>query len=244
MREWLGKRYWLVGASRGLGAALAGVMSRAGVELVLSGRDEAALGAVAAALPGRTTVVPVDVRDTSAVRAAAEAAGAIDGVVYNAGVLWRMPATEWDAGRVEAMLDINLTGAARVMGAVIPGFVARGQGHAVLTGSLAAYRGAPGTIGYGASKAGMLCLAEAMRIDLRGTGIEVQIVNPGFIRTGMIEKLDGPKPFMLEADAAARIMFEHMGTGAFKRSFPGLAAAFVRSGQFLPDWLYERIVPR
>ena len=241
MRQWQGKRYWLVGASEGLGRALAWRMSRAGVELVLSARSEKRLRELAESLPGRAHVVPVDVRDMASVRAAAAAAGQIDGVVYLAGAYWPQPAQEWDGDQVEAMCDINFTGAARVLGAVVPAMVARGAGHVVLTGSLAGFRGLPGAIGYGASKAGLMHLAESMQADLRGSGVDVQLVNPGFIRTRLTDRNDFSMPFIMEPEAAALRMFDHMGTDRFKKSFPALFSRLFRFSQFLPDWAYYRL---
>jgi NADP-dependent 3-hydroxy acid dehydrogenase YdfG len=241
MRTWAGKRYWLVGASEGLGRALAERMSRAGVELVLSARSAERLEELAATLPAKARVVPVDVRDMASVAAAAADAGEVDGVVYLAGVYWPQAAQDWNAEQVEAMCDINFTGAARVVGAVLPSMLARGQGHIVLTGSLAGFRGLPGSIGYGASKAGIMVLAESLQADLRGSGIEVQQVNPGFIRTRLTEKNDFTMPFIMEADGAAGIMFDHMGTDHFKRSFPSVFSWVFRLSQFLPDWAYYRL---
>jgi len=241
MRHWVAKRYWLVGASEGLGRALAERLSRAGVELVLSARNRERLEDLAQTLPGRALVVPVDVRDAASVREAAHAAGAFDGVVYLAGVYWPQAAQDWNAEQVEAMCDINFTGAARVMGAVVPAMVERGAGHLVLTGSLAGFRGLPGAIGYGASKAGLMHLAETMRADLRGTGVEVQLLNPGFIRTRLTDRNSFTMPFIMTPEAAAAEMFDHMGTNHFKKSFPMLFSWVFRLSQFLPDWAYYRL---
>ncbi|SDX30498.1 SDR family NAD(P)-dependent oxidoreductase [Roseicitreum antarcticum] len=245
MREWAGKRYWLVGASEGLGRALAERMSRAGVELVLSARNADRLQDLADSLPGTAHVVPVDASDLASVKAAAAAAvaaaGELDGVVYLAGVYWPFSAREWDAEKAEAMCDINFTGAARVVGAVMPGFMQRGRGHIVLTGSLSGFRGLPGSIGYGSSKAGVMHLAESMQCDLRGSDIQVQVANPGFIKTRLTEKNQFSMPFLMQPDDAAREMFEHMGTPYFKRSFPMVFSWLFRLSQFFPDWLYYRI---
>jgi NADP-dependent 3-hydroxy acid dehydrogenase YdfG len=241
MRDFSGKRYWLVGASEGLGAALAHALSRVGAEVVLSARSEDRLAALAAELPGRASVVPIDVADDASVAAAAEAAGEIDGVVFLAGVYWPMKSTEWDAEKATAMVDINFTGAVRVMGAIVPRFVERGSGHIVLTGSLSGFRGLPGAIGYGASKAGVMALAECMQADLHRSGIEVQLVNPGFIKTRLTDKNDFAMPFIMEPDEAARVMLEHMGSDRFKRSFPRVFSWLFRGSQFLPDWAYYAI---
>lgn len=241
MRDWAGKRYWLVGASEGLGRALAHTMSRAGIEVVVSARSEDRLQELVAELPGRASYVPVDIADTGSVRAAAAEVGRIDGIVFIAAVYWPMAATEWDFEKVEKMADINFTGAFRVLGTVVPGFVERDEGHIVIIGSLAGFRGLPGAIGYGASKAGVMSLAESLECDLRRTGIDVQVVNPGYIRTRTTDRNDFNMPFIMEPEDAAREVFEHMGTDRFKKSFPFWFSLVFRGGQFLPDWLYYRI---
>ncbi|WP_292293063.1 SDR family NAD(P)-dependent oxidoreductase [Marivita sp.] len=241
MSDWAGKRYWLVGASEGLGEALAHKMSAAGVELVLSARSEDKLTALADALPGRAQVVPVDVSDAASVTSAAEAVGEIDGVVQLAGVYWPFGAKDWDAEQAIAMADINYTGAMRLMGAVVPKFVERDSGHIVLTGSLSGFRGLPGAAAYTSSKAGVMTLAESLHADLHRTNVRVQLVNPGFVKTRLTDKNDFRMPFIMEPDAAAREFFEHMNSDAFKRSFPGLFSLVFRGSQFLPDWLYYRL---
>ncbi|MCA3438401.1 MAG: SDR family NAD(P)-dependent oxidoreductase [Rhodobacter sp.] len=241
MREFRGKRYWLVGASEGLGRALAERLSAAGAEVILSARSADRLAEVAATLPGPSMAVPVDVADTASVRAAAAAAGQIDGVVFLAGLYWPMAAQDWNADQVETMCDVNFTGCARVIGAALPAMVARGTGHVVITGSLSGFRGLPGAIGYGASKAGVMALAESMQADLRGSGIVVQVANPGFIRTRLTDKNSFTMPFLMEPAEAADHMFRHMQTNRFKVSFPTVFSWLFRLSQFLPDWAYYRI---
>lgn len=244
MTEWSGKRYWIVGASEGLGRALCEKMSRAGIHLVLSARDEERLAELAEALPGPATVAACDVSDDASVARAAEIAGEVDGVVYLASVYWPQPAQEWDAGQVTAMCDINFTGCARVLGQVVPGMVARDAGHVLITGSLTAFRGLPGSIGYTASKAGLVSLAECMHYDLRRTGVRVQVINPGFIRTRQTEKNDFSMPFIMDPEPAAQIMFDFMQTDRFKKSFPMVFSWVFRLSQFLPDWAYFRLFGR
>ena len=241
MRDWNGKTYWLVGASEGLGAALAQKLSRAGVHLVLSARSADRLNDLAASLPGRSTVKPVDITDAAALAQVADEIGEIDGVIHMAGVYWPMKAGDWKADEATQMAEINFIGAMKLMGVVVPRFAARDRGHIVLTGSLSGFRGLPGAIGYCASKAGVMSLAESMYADLHKTGVDVQLINPGFIRTRLTEKNDFHMPFIMEPEDAAREFFEHMNTDAFKRSFPTLFSWVFRGSQFLPDWLYYRI---
>jgi NADP-dependent 3-hydroxy acid dehydrogenase YdfG len=240
--EWQGKRYWLVGASEGLGAALAQKLSAAGAEVIVSARNQERLQEVAESLPGKAQVVTVDVSDRESVARAAEQVGEVDGVVYLAGVYWPMSASEWDAEAAEAMADINFTGAVRVMGQVVPGMVARDKGHIVITGSLSAFRGLPGTIGYAASKAGTMALAESMHCDLRRTGVRVQLANPGFIKTRLTDKNEFKMPFLMTPEQAAQEMFELMcDDDAFARHFPTLFSLVFRLSRFLPNWAYYRL---
>ena len=86
-----------------------------------------------------------------------------------------------------------------------------------------------------------MALAESMHCDLRATGVQVQLVNPGFIRTRLTEQNDFAMPFIMEPEAAARVMFAHMNTGRFSCSFPRVFSWVFRGAQFLPDWLYYRL---
>lgn len=239
--DFTGKRYWLVGASEGLGLALAQQLAAAGASVVLSARSVDGLAKAVATLPKQAEAVPMDVSDQASVVRAAATVGAVDGVVFLAGVYWPTKAQEWDAKAVTAMCDVNFTGCARVLGEVVPGMVARGQGHVVITGSLSGFRGLPGAVGYAASKAGVMALAECLYADLRGTGVKVQLGNPGFIRTRLTEKNDFSMPFLMEPDQAAAAMMALMRSNAFKSSFPRVFSWLFRGSQFLPDWAYYRI---
>ena len=241
MRQWQGKRYWLVGASEGLGREVAFCLSRAGCEVIVSARSEDRLQALVAELPGKASYVVVDVADRAAVERAAVQIGPIDGVVYLAGVYWPMKAGEWDNEKADIMGQINYLGASRVVGSVIHGMIARGSGHIVLTGSLSGFRGLPGAIGYCASKSAVMALAESMQADLRGGPVQVQLINPGFIKTRLTEKNDFKMPFIMDVDKAAHEFFEHMNDDAFKKSFPMLFSWLFRVSQLMPDWMYYRL---
>lgn len=241
MNNFQSKRYWLVGASDGLGAALAQKLNRAGAEVIVSARSEDKLKALVAELPGKASYQVVDVSNEDSVKAAATAVGDVDGVVYLAGVYWPFGARKWNADQATAMADVNFTGLMRVLGQVVPSMVARDSGHIVITSSLTGFRGLPGSIGYTAAKAATMSLAECMHADLRKTGVQVQVINPGFIKTQLTDKNDFKMPFIMAPEKAAQAVIEHMGTDRFKKSFPWLFSLVFRGSQFLPDWLYFRI---
>lgn len=241
MKNWQSKRYWLVGASDGLGAALAHKLSRAGADVIVSARSEDKLRALVDALPGRASYQVIDVTNEASVADAVKAVGDVDGVVYLAGVYWPFGAKDWDAEKATAMAEVNFTGLMRVMGQTVPAMVARDKGHIVITSSLTGFRGLPGSIGYTASKAATMSLAECMYADLRKTGVQVQVVNPGFIRTQLTAKNDFKMPFLMDPEDAAQEVIEHMSGDSFKKSFPWGFSLVFRGAQFLPDWLYYRI---
>ena len=236
-----GKRYWLVGASEGLGRALAERLAAQGVELILSARNAERLAALAAELPGTARVVPLDVTDSDAVAAAVAETGEIDGIVWLAGAYWPMKTADWDPDKVETMFDVNLTGAARVLGRVVPGFAARDRGHVVIVGSLSGFRGLPGAIGYGASKAGLMHLAENIRADLNRSNVKVSLVNPGFIRTRLTDKNDFEMPFIMDPEPAADHVVAAMRATRFQTNFPRVFSWIFRASQFLPAPLYFRL---
>ncbi len=241
MKNLTGKRYWLIGASEGLGAALARKMSNQGVELILSGRNAQALQDVVDALPNPALALPCDVSSQDSMDAAVVKLGDVDGIVYLAGLYWPMNTKDWLKTEATAMADVNFTGAMRALGSIVPQFVDRNDGHIVITGSLGGFRGMPGAIGYSAAKAGLMTLAECMHIDLKNTGICVQMVNPGYIKTRLTDKNSGTMPFIMQPEEAAEIMFKHMCSEKFSISFPTLFATFFRCLPLFPNWLYYRI---
>ncbi|WP_339761391.1 SDR family NAD(P)-dependent oxidoreductase [uncultured Sulfitobacter sp.] len=241
MKSWQGKRYWLVGASAGLGAALAHKLSRAGAEVIVSARSEDKLAALVKALPGKARFEAIDVQDIDSVRTAVRNVGDVDGIVYLAGAYWPFGAKEWEPDHATTMIDVNLTGLVRVMGETVPDMVKKDAGHIVITSSLTAFRGLPKSIGYTASKAGTMSLAECMYADLRKTGVQVQVINPGFIKTQLTDKNDFKMPFLMTPEDAAQQAFDHMNSDRFKTSFPFVFSLLFRFARLLPDAIYFRL---
>jgi short-subunit dehydrogenase len=238
-----GQRWWLVGASEGLGRALATAMAADGAEVIVSARTAERLDALAGDLPGARAVT-VDVADTGSVREAAQQVGQVDGVVFLAGAYWPLGVRDWDGDKIQTMLDVNLSGAVRVLDSVLPGMIERGRGQIVLTGSLAGYRGLPGALGYGASKAALMHLAECLQADLHGSGVVVQQVNPGFVRTRLTDKNEFAMPFLMEPDAAAAQYLAAIRSGKPHAAFPRLFSLLFRVGRFVPQGLWLRFFAR
>ena len=239
MTDFFEKTYWLIGASEGLGRALAKRLDAEGARLILSARNRERLDTLNAELTSATALA-LDVTDGDSVRRAAQEVGDVDGVIYSVGAYEPMRATEWDGETALILADVNFTGAMRVLGEVVPKMVAQDRGDITLIGSLAGYRGLPAAIGYGASKAALVSLAETMRFDLKDTGIVVRLVNPGFIKTRLTQKNDFRMPMLMTPDEAAARVVKAMQKRRFRTDFPAPFSWMIRLLAFLPDWLVYR----
>lgn len=234
------QRWWIIGASAGLGRALAQAMDAEGASLVLSARNKISLDEVAASLRD-ALALPLDVRDLASVNAAVTNLPDIDGVIYCAGDYEPMRAQDWDVDAALRVADINYVGALRCLGRVVPKMAERGAGHVVIIGSLSGYIGLPGAIGYASSKAAVMHLAEDMAMDLSKTGVKVQRINPGYIRSRLTEKNEFWMPQIMDVEEAAARVVKAMRSGRFSTSFPMPFAWLFTLGRYLPRWVQRRI---
>ena len=235
-----GQTWWIIGASEGLGRALAVLMLADGAKVVVSARNQSKLDEFAATDPNLRAVA-MDVSNAASVTAGVAAVGPVDGVVYCVGLYDPMSAKDWQPGSAEAMAEGNYMGALRVLSHLMPGFVARNRGHIMLIGSLAGFRGLPGAIGYGSSKAALMHLGENLRVDLRGTGLRVQVANPGFIATRLTAKNSFKMPQLMTPEVAAGHVLRLMQSGRFSTSFPAPFAWLFTLGRYLPLGWFQRL---
>lgn len=216
IRDWGGRRYWIIGASDALGRAVARQLSRVGCEVILSDPELGDLGRYIDELPGRARAMAADPSDRASLDEIVRGVGEVDGLMVLSDLRLPLSLEDWDAARLEAMCDANVTGPARCVGAVLPHMLGRGSGHIVLSGVGGALRHAPGAMGYAASKAGAMALAKSLRSDLADTGIEVQLINLGPIRGRATAAGEAVEPGAMEPEHAARRIFEHMSSDAFE----------------------------
>lgn len=184
-----GKTAWITGASSGIGAALAREWARRGVRIVLSGRDRQRLARVAAGLDSETLVLPFDVRDEDAMRAATDEAsawnGGVDIFVANAGISQRSPAVDTAMQVYRDIIDIDLTAQIAATQALLPHFAERGSGHLLFISSIAGKVGVPMRTAYCAAKFGLIGYADALRAELSQSGVSVHVVCPGSVATSV-----------------------------------------------------------
>lgn len=230
-----GQRFWLMGASSGIGAALARELLGRGARVAISARRADRLEEVSG---GAMTVVPVDATDRQAVREAAaevtEALGGLDVVVWCTGYWQRFDARQWDADVFARHIEVNLLGLNNLLAAVLPTMTERRHGHLVGIASVAGYRGLAGAEAYGATKAAQINLLEGLRAALAGSDVRVTTVCPGFVRTEMTDANDFPMPFMIEADEAARAIADGLEARRPEIVFPLPMMLTMKAARVLP----------
>jgi short-subunit dehydrogenase len=196
----------------------------------------------------RTVLLPADVRDAKAVRAAAdrlrERFGKIDILIANAGVGATTGATELDPEDVARVINVNVLGAVNSVAAVLPEMAARGAGQLVAISSLAAYRGLPKSAAYCASKASLSSFFESLRIDLIGSGVKVTIIHPGFIKTPLTAGRKADMPYLMELDDAVNKILGAIEKQKKSYAFPWQLATIVRVGMIMPNFMYDWISRR
>jgi NAD(P)-dependent dehydrogenase (short-subunit alcohol dehydrogenase family) len=208
-----GLRALVTGGSSGIGAATARTLATRGVHVAVAGRDLPALRQVTADTGG--VLVPGDLREPGCPRrtieAAAEALGGLDILVSNAGIGWAGPFASMTESDIDSVLDVNLRAAAHLARAAIP-LLPPGTGRLVFVGSIAGLVGVTGEAWYSATKAGLGCLADTLRAELRPAGIGVSLVSPGVVDTPYFERRKVPyerqHPQLMTAEAAAAAIVE------------------------------------
>jgi short-subunit dehydrogenase len=249
--DWSKRVVFITGASSGIGQALAVELGRRGASLGLLARRAETLDEIAKEVEsagGRALALPADVRDAAAVRTAADRLraqfGRIDVLIANAGVGATTHAADLKADEVANVININLLGAVNSVTSVVPEMIAQGGGQLVAISSLAAYRGLPKSGAYCASKAALSAFFESLRLDLRGTGVDVTIIHPGFIKTPLTAGRQAQMPFLMELDDATRKIVRAIERRKKSYAFPWQLASIVRLGLLMPVAMYDRIAAR
>ncbi len=235
----------ITGASGGIGSALARHYLERGASVAAIARRDELLQNLAAEYPNRVFPYALDVRDASALRAAAQdfmaRAGTPDIVIANAGVS-RGTLTEHaeDLDVFQQVMDINVLGMAKTFQPFIQAMRAAQQGKLVGIASVAGFRGLPGSEAYSASKAAAISYLESLRVELRGSGIEVVTIAPGYIKSPMTDVNTYPMPFIIEADDAAARMARVIARGSSFAVVPWQMGVVGWLLKRLPNWLYDR----
>jgi NAD(P)-dependent dehydrogenase (short-subunit alcohol dehydrogenase family) len=242
-----GRRIWITGASSGIGRALAIELSQAGARLVISGRNQERLQAVADVCHGgEVQVLALDVASREENMAAARKIrmlyGALDSVVLNAGICEYVDLPVLDTASIKRVMDVNFMGFVYGVEAALPLLREGNTPHLVGMSSTVAYTGLPRAEAYGASKAAIRYFLQSLRVDLLPQGIDVSIICPGFVKTPLTDLNDFPMPMRIGAEEAARKIRKGMERRAHEIRFPMLFALMLRAVAVLPSRLRTRLL--
>lgn len=238
-------RVVITGASSGIGQALAKHYAARGATLGLIARREKELGELAGASPRLSLVYPLDVTDAAAVRQAAEdfisRAGVPDLVIGNAGIsAGTLTQERSDLPVFERVMAVNVLGLVNTFSPFIEPMREAGGGKLVGIASVAGIRGIPGSGAYSASKAAAIAYLESLRVELRGSGIQIVTVAPGYIETPMTAKNPYFMPFILPVDEAARRIARVVDAGRSYAVVPWQMAIVARLLRLMPNALFDR----
>jgi NAD(P)-dependent dehydrogenase (short-subunit alcohol dehydrogenase family) len=246
-----GRSVWITGAGKGIGRSVALALAREGARVVASARNEDDLNSLvreAEPLSGSVSAYVLDVTDAEAcARAFAEIEaehGALDQVVFNAGTHIPTPASAFKVDDIRALTEVNLMGVANGLAAVMPAMIERRRGRIAAVASIAGYGGLPGAAGYGATKAGVINMCEALRPELAAHGVVLQVINPGFVKTPLTDKNDFPMPFLMPVEAAAERVVAGLRSDRFEIVFPRRFAYMLKALRLIPYGLYFALTKR
>ncbi len=239
-------RVAITGASSGIGLALARHYLERGASVAAFARRGELLQFLSSEFPGKVFCYALDVRDATAIQHAAQdfmsRCGTPDIVIANAGVsVGTLTEYVEDEAVFRQIMDINVLGMVQTFQPFLAEMRKAKQGALVGIASVAGFRGLPGAGAYSASKAAAITYLESLRVEMRGSGIKVVTICPGYIKTPMTDINPYPMPFILDADVAARRMARVIGRGTSFSVVPwqmGVVGWIMRR---LPNWLYDRL---
>lgn len=247
--SYAGRRVWVIGASYGIGAALARELIARGANVALSARKRELLDEIARGQPD-ALVAPLDVTDHASVQRAAEQIGrrwgGVDLVLVVAGTHTEMRAQDFDLARARALLEVNLHGVLSCVDVALPLVRRAGPGAGIaIVSSVAGYIGLPRSLIYGPSKAALINFTESLYGDLRPEGFGVYLISPGFVDTPLTQKNEFKMPVLLPAQEAARITLDEIAAGRFESHYPKRFTVGLKLLRILPHrlqfWLVRRI---
>jgi NAD(P)-dependent dehydrogenase (short-subunit alcohol dehydrogenase family) len=251
LRDWRNQVVWIVGASSGIGQALAHVLHQLGARVCVSARNAASLEQFVNSHPG-ALALPLDVGDSAALHAAvrtlAARHGRIDLTVFCAGHYRAMQASSFDLADARRHMDINYSGALNLLDALLPQLRAQSLssqgGHLSLVSSVAGFRALPQSLAYGPSKAALTHLGEALYLDLKPLGLGVSVVHPGFVATPLTAQNQFTMPALIQPPAAAQAMLDGWANGLFELHFPKRFTRVLKALRLLPYRLYFALAQR
>jgi short-subunit dehydrogenase len=227
----MSRKAWIIGASSGIGAAVADELDRIGWQVVRSSRSQGE--------------IRIDISNDESVFEAAkkyqDQYGDFDLVLVMAGFWQRMTAKKFDLEVFKEHNNTNTVGLARCVAAVLPEMISQNRGTFVGVSSVAGFRGLPGSSGYGPSKAAQINFLESLRADLVNTKVKVLTVSPGFVKTPMTDVNTFPMPFIISAERAAKIIVKGLNKEINDIVFPAPMAIAMKLARLVPSSIWPKL---
>ncbi len=231
-----GEKIWIIGASSGIGKALAHELHQQGAELILSSRSKEQLEQINAELGKKHTLHPLDISDCDQVNEVAKAIPDVDRIIFMAAVYEPASIKNMDIDFARKLMDINFMGALYLTQAVLPLFEKQQSGQLVFCTSVAGFTGLPDGQPYSASKAALINFAESLHAEADDY-LDVKIINPGFVRTPATDKNNFNMPMRIEPEQAAKAIAKGLKRNAFEIHFPKRFTLLMKALSVLPYWL-------
>jgi NAD(P)-dependent dehydrogenase (short-subunit alcohol dehydrogenase family) len=232
---------WITGASSGIGRAVALELARRGYKVAATARRAGELKDLAAQSP-KILAFPGDVTDRASMAQLVEEIESLHGQIVlafiNAGVYFISERDGFSADVVWRTFEVNVGGTVNCLDPVLAAMKQRGRGQIALTSSLAGYGGIKGSLAYGSTKAALIYMAEALKLTYEQAGLTIQIVNPGFVHTGMTAQNNFKMPLIMDADRAAKIICNGFERSGFEIVFPRRLAYLFKAVCLLPYPLF------
>jgi short-subunit dehydrogenase len=237
----------VVGASQGIGEAVARALIERKARVALSARNGPALDALAKLAPvGDSMVLPLDVTRVNEISAAHSLLlaqwGGVDLVLIVAGTHQAMRAWEIKSEVTRRLVEINLLGVLNVLEVTITKLIEQGRGGVGVVSSVAGYGGLPTGLIYGATKAALINLAETLYLDLKPRGLDVYLINPGFVKTPLTDRNRFDMPALISAEEAAEYTLRGLERGEFEIHYPKRFTRLMKLLRILPYRLYFPLV--
>lgn len=246
--SWQGRRVWVVGASTGIGHALAALLLQRGARVAISARNVVRLQDMANVWPDKSLVLPMDVSDECAwqdnFRVLQEKWGQLDHLVFCAADYQPVRAWTLDTEKIRRMVNTNLEGAMLGAATVLPALLQQGNGAISMIASVAGYTGLPKSLVYGPTKAALINFCEALYLDVHGKGLAVHVINPGFVDTPLTQQNDFAMPALISPETAAERILQGFEAGRFEIHFPKRFTFWLRLLRRLPYSLRFRLLAK
>jgi len=230
-----GKRFWIIGASSGIGHALANAMVSSGITLILSSRNEEKLKDLNKTLPIPQQILPLDIKNPDQVIQAVSQVGALDGVVIMSAIYSPPQRVDrLDIAQVADIIQTNITGVIHVVSSVLP--LLKPKGQLAVCASVAGYVGLPLGQPYSATKAALINFMESVKVE--NPDMHIQVINPGFVKTPMTDQNNFNMPMIITPAQAAQHIIKGLKQKHFEIHFPTTFTRYMKLLKLLPYRLY------